>query len=126
MTKDAVLAILKSTDGPVSGETISRRIGVSRMAVSAAVKSLRADGYEIVSATRRGYELIGSPDNLTEGDLMACLDAERMKTVLCLEKVDSTNRKVRELSDSGAPDGQVVIAGIPQPAIPCAVRSVHL
>ena len=110
MTKDAVLAILKSTNGPVSGEAMSRQIGVSRMAVSAAVKSLREDGYEIVSATRRGYELLSAPDNLTSGDLMAHLGAGRMESVLCLDKIDSTNRKVRELADLGAPDGQVVIA----------------
>ena len=46
MTKNAVLAVLKKASGYVSGEAISRDLGVSRMAVSSAVKTLRADGYE--------------------------------------------------------------------------------
>ncbi len=41
MTKDRVLAILKNNNDYVSGESISSEIGVSRMAVSGAVKSLR-------------------------------------------------------------------------------------
>ena len=41
MTKNRVLSLLKRTDGFLSGEQISAEIGVSRMAVSTAVKALR-------------------------------------------------------------------------------------
>ena len=46
MTKDAVLAILRKENDYISGEHISRLLGVSRAAVNTAVKALRADGYD--------------------------------------------------------------------------------
>lgn len=64
MTKDEVLAILKKEGGYVSGAAISQQLGISRAAVNAAVKSLRAQGYRITSATNRGYCLAHSPNCL--------------------------------------------------------------
>ena len=110
MTKYEVLAILKNTQGYVSGEKISSLLGVSRAAVNAAVKALRKEGYEIASSTNRGYSLMSSPDLLTEGDLMSYLGEERMKTVSVLKTTDSTNRRVQELAQCGAPDGLTVVA----------------
>lgn len=110
MTKDKVLSLLKGADGFLSGEQIRAEIGVSRMAVSAAVKGLRAEGYEITAVTNRGYRLERSPDCLTAGELMAQLGEERTKTVLCLDTVDSTNRYLKSLANDGAPSGTVVVA----------------
>lgn len=110
MTKDSVLMILRRDGGYVSGERISDILGVSRAAVNAAVKGLRMEGYEIDSATNRGYCLRHAPDKLTTGELLAFLPEERMEHVLCLDTVDSTNRRLRELAYDGAPDGQVVLA----------------
>jgi BirA family biotin operon repressor/biotin-[acetyl-CoA-carboxylase] ligase len=110
MTKDAVLALLRSGDGYVSGERLSARLGVSRAAVHAAVKALRAEGYDIRSATNRGYLLQGVPDRLTAAELSAWLPAQRMERVLCLDSVDSTNTRLRAMALAGAPEGQVVLA----------------
>ena len=110
MTKDQVLAILAREKEFVSGERISEQIGVTRAAVSGAVKALRKDGYEITSVTNRGYRLESGPDHLTAGSIGAFLPEARMGSVLVMEQVDSTNKKLRELSYEGAPDGQVVIA----------------
>lgn len=110
MTKDSVLMMLRREDGYISGERISAALGVSRAAVNAAVKALRADGYEIHSATNRGYCLRSAPDRLTAGELLAYLPEERVSRILCLDTVDSTNRRLRELAYDGAPDGQVVLA----------------
>ena len=49
MTKDKVLSILLKEDDYISGEYISRKLGLSRAAVNAAVKALRSEGYEIAS-----------------------------------------------------------------------------
>ena len=73
MTKDYVLAVLKTTPGHVSGEAVSRSLGISRMAVNTAVKALRDEGYKIDSAPRRGYRLIESPDRLSAGEMMVFL-----------------------------------------------------
>ena len=110
MTRDEVLRLLRETDGYASGEKIRQKLGVSRMAVSAAVKSLRADGYEILSSTNRGYLLTKAPDLLTAPEIRARLGDERMRSVVCLDTTDSTNRQLRLLADEGAPEGTVVLA----------------
>lgn len=110
MTQDDVLIALARADEFVSGEEISQRIGVTRAAVHLAVDRLREEGYEIASVTRRGYRLLGGPDRLGPGDLAAFLPKERLSTVLTLSSVDSTNRRLRELAESGAPEGFVVLS----------------
>ena len=110
ITKDAVLAILRKENDYISGEYISRLLGISRAAVHAAVKALRREGYEILSATNRGYLLHAAPNSLSAQELSAYLDAVRMQRVLCLSTVDSTNNRLRELALCGAPAGQVVLA----------------
>ena len=61
MTKDDVLALLEQADAPVSGEQMCKTLGLTRAAVWKAIEALRADGYEIEAATRRGYFLCTRP-----------------------------------------------------------------
>lgn len=110
MTKDNVLVLLKQKKDYVSGEEISRELGVSRAAVNTAVKKLRAEGYEILSATNRGYSLQRSVDSLTAGEIYPYIPKERRETVHCLEQVDSTNTYLKKLAQEGAADGTIVIA----------------
>ena len=110
MTKDKVLAILKNNNDYVSGEVISSELGISRMSISTAVKKLREEGYDIESVTNRGYKLVEAPDKLTSGEILAFLDENRMKKVLCLESTESTNKTLQAMALDGAPDRQVVIA----------------
>ena len=110
MTKDKVLFYLREQEGYVSGQKISEKLGLSRMAVSTAVSALREAGYAIESSPRRGYRLVSSPDKLTSGELMSHLSEDRLNRVVCLEKTDSTNHYLKMLADRGAPVGQVVIA----------------
>lgn len=112
MTKEAVLSILKNNSDYVSGEKISSELGVSRMAISQAVKSLRQDGYTILSTTNKGYLLVDSDeiDKLSTGELMSYLPKERMNNILCVDSIDSTNTKLRQLAYENAPEGYVVIA----------------
>lgn len=110
MTKDSVLTILRNENNYLSGEKISQLLGVSRAAVNTAVKALRAEGYEILSATNKGYFLNTVPDCLSANEISAYLGEQRMQSVLCVDSVDSTNNRIRELACYGAPDGQIVIA----------------
>lgn len=110
MTKDAVIAILKNQTEYLSGEKISKSLGISRAAVNAAIQMLRREGYDIASSTNRGYLLNHAPDSLNMGDLLALLPARRMETVLCLDTVDSTNSRLRDMAQNGAPEGQIVLA----------------
>ena len=111
MTKEKVLALLKSEDDFISGEHISEIIGVSRMAVSSAVKALRNEGYDITSVTNRGYRLNSSPDSLSKAEVMSYVEGKREAEIICLESVDSTNKRLKEMALEGkAPDGLVIIA----------------
>lgn len=110
MLRDEVLTILKSQEDFLSGEEISRRLGVTRMAVSNAVKVLRADGYEIDSVTNRGYLLKKSAGKLTVGEIYAHLPEARRGTVRCFDLIDSTNSYLKREAVSGAPNGLCAIA----------------
>lgn len=110
MLRDEVLTILTSQDDFLSGAEISRRLGVTRMAVSNAVKALRADGYEIDSATNRGYLLKKSAGKLTAGEIYAHLPESRRETVRCFDRIDSTNSYLKREAVNGAPNGLCAIA----------------
>ena len=110
MTRDLVLSILKTRKGYVSGELISKELGLTRAAVNLAVKALRKDGYVILSSTKLGYMLKSAPDRLTSGELLAILGPERMHTVSVFDTVHSTNRVLSELAYDDPTDGLVVIA----------------
>lgn len=110
MTKDSVLAMLTAAEGYLSGEEMSGRLNVSRAAVNAAVQALRREGYEIASATNRGYCLTASPDKIAPGALMPHLPAGRIEMVECLNTIDSTNNYLKLRAQSGAPDGLVAVA----------------
>ena len=110
MLKDEVLTILIKQSGFLSGEEMSRKLGVSRMAVSNAVKALRADGYRIDSVTNRGYCLTAGADKLNAGAVYAHLPETRCETVRCFETLDSTNSYLKREALSGAPSGLCAIA----------------
>ena len=109
-TADRVLAILAREKEYVSGEDISSRIGLSRAAVNAAVKTLRSAGYKIDSVTNKGYRLLSAPDVLNLGLLGAYISDERLESLTVLNSTDSTNKVLREMAFDGAPAGQTVIA----------------
>ena len=102
--RDEVLALLKAREGkPLSGEEMSRALGVSRAAVWKAMESLRDEGYVISSAPRRGYALEGSPDRLSAGELAGARAGRRVgRALVCLETVDSTNNEVKRRALAGA------------------------
>ena len=125
-TKDRITGLLRKAQsgGFLSGEEISRQLGISRAAVSQAVRSLREDGYTISSVTNRGYRMedgaedfcAGTPaeacpfDPLTPGELAAYIEEERLDRVQCFEEIDSTNSELIRQAASGAPDGTVLVA----------------
>jgi len=109
MTKDSVLSILLTAGECVSGESMSRELGISRAAVNAAVQTLRQEGYVISSSTRTGYTLASSPDKLRDGEMAARLGG-RAEKVVCLDSVGSTNDYLKLLAKDGAPEGTVVAA----------------
>ena len=110
MLRDDVLLLLTEAEGYLSGEEMREKLGVSRAAVSQAVRALRADGYDIDAVTNRGYCLRARPDTLTAGDVLSYLPEARRATVRCFAQIDSTNSYLKAEAMRGAPDGLCAIA----------------
>ena len=47
MSREKVLSLLRAQEGYLSGEELSRELGLSRAAVWKAVETLRKEGYEV-------------------------------------------------------------------------------
>ena len=93
----------------LSGQELSRALGISRAAVWKAVESLRRRGYDIEARSGRGYRLTDAGDRLGQREISACLRAPRDYWQV-LEEVDSTNTVCKRLAADEAPDGTVVMA----------------
>ena len=112
MSREQVLEVLRGREGYLSGEELSRQLGLSRAAVWKAVEGLRKAGYAIEARTGLGYRLTAAPDALTEREIRRFLSGDGIlgRELHCLERVDSTNTYAKKLALSGAPEGTVVIA----------------
>lgn len=112
MSREAILSLLLSRQGEyLSGEAMSRTLGVSRAAVWKVIGTLREEGYVITSAPNRGYRLDSAPDRIREGELSARLRGCTVGgTLLCLDSIDSTNTECKRRAMAGAPHGLVVLS----------------
>ena len=112
MSREAVLSMLmEHQQAYVSGESMSKTLGVSRAAVWKAIQTLRQQGYLIESAPKRGYRLDASPDRVRDGELVAPLKGCVVgSSLLCLETIDSTNTEAKRRAVDGAPHGLVILS----------------
>ncbi len=109
MVKDELLRALRGRTEPLSGEELSRALGVSRAAVWKAVTALRGEGYVVEALPTRGYRLVEAPDVLRAAELS---DPRRVVggEVVCLPRTDSTNDELKRRAMAGAPTGLAVTA----------------
>jgi BirA family biotin operon repressor/biotin-[acetyl-CoA-carboxylase] ligase len=95
----------------VSGQSMSRRLGVSRTAVWKAVEALRQKGFDIVSTTGRGYSLAGGPDEIVGLDIEVGLNTRIVgRSVVSFECIPSTIDEAASMARDGAVEGTVVVA----------------
>ncbi len=99
-----VLAALRDHDGYLSGQALSRQLGISRVAVWKHVRALMALGY-VVKVSPRGYHLESSPDLLLPTEFPGW--ESRIHHVAV---ADSTMHLARSLARAGADEGTLVIA----------------
>ena len=110
MSRDRVFQALAEHAGEyLSGEELSRRLGITRAAVWKAVESLRQQGCTIEARTGRGYCLCKVEDRLGQREIAAFLKSDRAHWH-AEDQVDSTNSFCKRLAMEGAPDGTAVIA----------------
>jgi BirA family biotin operon repressor/biotin-[acetyl-CoA-carboxylase] ligase len=112
--KQVLLTILKGEkEKYVSGEELSRQLGVSRTAVWKHIGRLRDEGYRIESLPRLGYRLVSVPDLLLPAEIAEGLVTSALgRKIYHYHKLDSTNRLARELCARGEPEGSLVVAEV--------------
>jgi BirA family biotin operon repressor/biotin-[acetyl-CoA-carboxylase] ligase len=108
---EGILELFREGEGFVSGEALSRHLGVSRTAVWKHMKGLRAQGYLIEAVPAKGYRLVAAPDLITPRQVAEGLGTRRIGgSVICLKETDSTNAVAFKLAEEGGAEGTVVIA----------------
>ncbi|MBI2354634.1 MAG: biotin--[acetyl-CoA-carboxylase] ligase [Deltaproteobacteria bacterium] len=106
-----ILRLFREQGGFVSGEEISRELGVSRTAVWKHISTLRETGYVIEAVPSRGYRLVLSPDILDRDEIAARLKTAIVgRRIVCLQETASTNADAFRLAEEGAAEGTVIIA----------------
>lgn len=111
MERDQVAALLAGAQGYLSGEEMSRALGVTRAAVWKEIESLRGAGWPIESSTRKGYRLAGPPPALSAPYISARLGPGSLFAgkITVEPLVDSTNTRLKALAHA-APTGTTLLA----------------
>lgn len=112
-TKEKLLELLEKHKGSyLSGEEVAQTLGITRAAVWKAMKALRKEGYSIDAGTNKGYRLSEETDILSvQGISHYLTGAARDLNLFLFPKVTSTNTRMRERANAGAPEGLVLLAG---------------
>ena len=107
----SIIPILKEAQGFISGQELSRRLGVTRAAVWKHVEELRAQGYAIEAVPRKGYRFVSAPDRLSADEVQYHLNTKVFGAQINhFESVESTMIEAFRAAVDLAIEGEVVIA----------------
>lgn len=111
MRAKIIEVILNSGENFVSGEELSKKLGISRTAIWKHINILRKEGYDIESVNKKGYRLISSTNDLLNAEnIYHNLKTDYVgKKVIHLESVDSTNDYLKKIGKE-VQEGTVVIS----------------
>lgn len=105
---DKILQMLYE-DEWVSGESISKALGVTRAAVAKRITGLRQQGYVIDALPRRGYHISAAPEAMSGFEITRKLCYEKPWQIEVFDEIDSTNAYLRRRGDD-LPEYSVAIA----------------
>jgi BirA family transcriptional regulator, biotin operon repressor / biotin---[acetyl-CoA-carboxylase] ligase len=109
-----VLEILERADRPLSGETISNELGITRSAVWKQINELRMMGYDISSSQKEGYRLTHTSNKLLPYEILKKLQTRFIgKKMRYIENTPSTIWVGKQLCSEGDVEkmhGMVIIA----------------
>jgi BirA family biotin operon repressor/biotin-[acetyl-CoA-carboxylase] ligase len=103
-TKRRILTALRDCSHNLSGQTLSERLGISRVSIWKHIRGLKEDGY-VIAASPRGYRLVSSPDLLIPYEF-----PDLYRKIHYFREIGSTMDAARELAKKGANEGVIVIA----------------
>ena len=111
-SRDRLLDMFEAAEGQyLSGEEISRRLGVSRTAVWKQIRRLKEAGYVFDASPKLGYRLADSDSALDARRIQAALTTSRFgRELTVLSKTDSTQTEAEKKAREGAVEGMLVVA----------------
>lgn len=104
-----IIRMFKEKDDYVSGEEMSRALGITRAGIWKRIEELRNKGYKIQASAAKGYKLVKSPEFSLE-ELEMLVQGDIGREIIFFKTIGSTNTAALELAEKGAPHGTVVIA----------------
>jgi len=111
--KDQILLHLEERKGNwVSGESLTRKLAVSRSTIGRHITQFKKDGYPIESSPKTGYLLQKTTDLLTPREIRDCLETKVLgkRDIAYFTETDSTNTRAKNLAVGGAPEGALVLS----------------
>lgn len=106
---EKIIKALKVQDKFVSGEQLSKSLGITRAALWKKIKTLREKGFRIDAVSAKGYKITKSPEFSIE-ELNTLITDTIWKEIFFFEDIDSTNTTAMELAEKGFTHGVVVLA----------------
>ncbi|NLO86408.1 MAG: biotin--[acetyl-CoA-carboxylase] ligase [Clostridiales bacterium] len=110
---DQLLCMLSTTEY-ISGETLCQELQMTRGAIWKRMEKLRAQGYQIISAGKKGYRLEPEDDSLLPGYILHDLRTKWAgRGEICYElQIGSTNTYAKDMAHQGAPHGSLAVCHI--------------
>jgi len=100
-----IIEFLRNRNDFVSGEEISKFIGITRAGIWKKVNTLRQKGYLIEAVPSKGYRLLSSPDVPTKEEIRAVFKGDIIgREVYFYDVIASTNEKAMQIG-LGEPAG---------------------
>lgn len=111
--KKKILEILKASSDYVSGQELSKMLGVSRTAIWKNIKSLKEEGCEIDAINNKGYKLVAQPDIVDADSILPLLNTRILgRELFCYSETDSTNTRAKAAGEADGADGSLFIADL--------------
>lgn len=111
--KEKILNLLKSNKDYISGEEISKLLGVTRSSVWKYINMLKKDNYIIDGISNKGYKLISEPDLISINELKLKLATNFIgKEIHYFKELPSTNSTAKNLATKDALNGTLVLSEI--------------
>lgn len=110
--KDEILKqFLQAKDTPISGQKLAEQFGISRTAIWKHLQALQEEGYEFETIKKKGYVLIGLPDQVDPARITTFLTTKRFgRNIHYVKQCTSTQQLAHQLVADGACDGTIVIS----------------
>ena len=101
MREKIIRMILDNGENFISGEQLSKELGISRTAVWKHINALKEEGYNIESVNKKGYRLIEKPDDILRiGNISYNLPTEFIgQKVIHFDTIASTNDYAKEIAN---------------------------